>query len=245
MKLKNKNRFYKLSYFLRKLYSLKLLSFFLSENFLRKKIFKHIFLSGYWLDYNTNENQSRSGRGSNIDQSLYLKKELKLFFEKNNVKNILDIGCGDFKWMSSLLKEVDYDSYLGIDIVDKLIDSNIRNYETGKIQFLKKDIVSEEIGTLKKFDFILVRHVFIHLKNSNINKVIDKIKKLDFNFFCVTSDPKILHNSDLKTEGRYRDVNLLISPFFLENCYKTIKIPVHTNENYVDLNIYDSTIKFN
>ena len=36
MKLKNKNRFYKLSYFLRKLYSLKLLSFFLSENFLRK-----------------------------------------------------------------------------------------------------------------------------------------------------------------------------------------------------------------
>ena len=41
MKLKNKNRFYKLSYFLRKLYSLKLLSFFLSENFLRKKIFKN------------------------------------------------------------------------------------------------------------------------------------------------------------------------------------------------------------
>jgi SAM-dependent methyltransferase len=245
MKLKNKNRFYKLSYFLRKLYSLKLLSFFLSENFLRKKIFKYIFLSGYWLDYNTNENQSRSGRGSNIDQSLYLKEELKLFFEKNNVKNILDIGCGDFKWMSSLLKEVDYDSYLGIDIVDKLIDNNIRNYETDKIQFLQKDIVNEEIATLKKFDFILVRHVFIHLKNSNINKVIDKIKKLDFKFFCVTSDPKILHNSDLKTEGRYRDVNLLISPFFLENCYKTIKVPVHTNENYVDLNIYDSSIKFN
>jgi len=245
MKLKNKNRFYKLSYFLRKLYSLKLLSFFLSENFLRKKIFKYIFLSGYWLDYNTDENQSRSGRGSNINQSLYLKKELKLFFEKNNVKNILDIGCGDFKWMSSLLKEVDYDSYLGIDIVDKLIDNNIRNYETDKIQFLQKDIVNEEIETLKKFDFILVRHVFIHLKNSNINKVIDKIKKLDFNFFCVNSDPKILHNTDLKTEGRYRDVNLLISPFFLKNCYKTIKVPVHTNENYVDLNIYDSTIKFN
>ena len=82
MKLKNKYRFYKLSYFLRKLYSFKFLSFFLSENFLRKKIFKYIFLSGYWLDYNTNENQSRSGRGSNIDQSLYLKKELKLFFGK-------------------------------------------------------------------------------------------------------------------------------------------------------------------
>ena len=106
------------------------------------------------MDYNTDENQSRSGRGSNINQSLYLKKELKLFFEKNNVKNILDIGCGDFKWMSSLLKEVDYDSYLGIDIVDKLIDNNIRNYETDKIQFLQKDIVNEEIETLKKFDFI-------------------------------------------------------------------------------------------
>ena len=50
--IKKKYRYFQLSYFLRKLYSYKFLNFFLSENFMRKKIFKHIFKSGYWLDYN-------------------------------------------------------------------------------------------------------------------------------------------------------------------------------------------------
>ena len=39
---------------------------------------------------------------------------------------ILDLGCGDFKWMSSFLNDVNYEFYLGLDIVDKLIDNNIK-----------------------------------------------------------------------------------------------------------------------
>ena len=60
---------------------------------------------------------------------------------------------------------------------------------------------------------------------------------------CITSDPKVKINKDLKTEGRYRDINMTISPFFLKNCIKIIKVPIHENENYVDLNVYDKTIK--
>lgn len=243
--MKKKFRYLRLSYFLRKFYSFKFLKIFMDENFIRKKMFKYIFLSGYWSDYNIGQNHSRSGQGSNFNNTLYLQNELKIFFKKEKIKKILDIGCGDFNWMNNILSDLDYDSYLGVDIVDVLISDNLDKYKSKKINFINKDFINDDIDFLSEFDFVLVRDVFIHLKNSNINKVIDKIKKLDFNFFCVTSDPKILHNSDLKTEGRYRDVNLLISPFFLENCYKTIKVPVHTNENYVDLNIYDSNIKFN
>ena len=144
--------------------------------------------------------------------------------------------------MSSLLKEVDYDSYLGIDIVDKLIDNNIRNYETDKIQFLQKDIVNEEIATLKKFDFILVRHVFIHLKNSNINKAINKLRKINFRYIGITSDPTILVNTDLKTDGRYRDVNLTLRPFNINNTYHVIKgLNSEKIEKY-NLNIYDTLL---
>ena len=243
MKSKNKFRYLRLNYFLRKLYSLKFLNFFFSENFLREKIFKYIFLSGYWLDYNIEKNQSRSGSGSNLDQSEYLKKELKIFFKEKKVKKILDIGCGDFKWMSSLLDEIDFDFYRGIDIVDFLISENIKNYQNSKIKFTKMDIVKDDMNFLEEYDFVLIRHVFIHLKNSNIKKVLDKIKKINFNYLCITSDPKVRINKDLKTEGRYRDINMMISPFFLENCKKIIKVPVHKNENYVDLNVYDASIK--
>ena len=243
MKLKNKFRYFNLNYFLRKLYSLKFLNFFLSENFIKEKIFKYIFLSGYWLDYNLDKNQSRSGNGSNLDQSIFLKKELKIFFKEKKIRKILDIGCGDFKWMSSLLEEIDYDYYMGIDIVDFLIDENISNYQNNKIKFVKMDIVKDDMNFLDKYDFILVRHVFIHLKNSNIQEVLNKIKKINFKYLCITSDPKVKINKDLKTEGRYRDINMMISPFFLKNCKKIIKVPIHENENYVDLNVYDSDLK--
>ena len=243
MKSKNKFRYFRLNYFLRKLYSLKFLNFFLSEDFLREKIFKYIFLSGYWLDYNLEKNHSRSGNGSNLDQSEYLKKELKIFFEEKKIKKILDIGCGDFKWMSSLLQEIDYDNYMGVDIVDSLINENINNYQNNKVKFFKIDIVKDDMNFLDEYDFILIRHVFIHLKNSNIQEVLNKIKKINFKYLCITSDPKVKINKDLKTEGRYRDINMMISPFFLKNCKKIIKVPIHENENYVDLNVYDSDLK--
>ena len=240
MKIKNKLRFLRLSYFLRKFYSLKFLKYFLNKNFLKKKIFQNIFDSGYWLDYNIENNQSRSGNGSNLSQSIILKKELKNFFEEKKIKKILDIGCGDFKWMHSLLGEISFDEYIGIDLVDTLIDQNIKNYQNDKIKFLKKDIVKDDLDNLDDFDFVLIRHVFIHLKNANILKALSKIQKINFKFICITSDPKVKINRDLKTEGRYRDINLMISPFFLENCTKIIKVPVHNDENYVDLNVYDS-----
>ena len=69
------------------------------------------------------------------------------------------------------------------------------------------------------------------------------ISTRNFKYLCITSDPKVKINKDLKTEGRYRDINMTISPFFLKNCKKIIKVPVHENENYVDLNVYDSDIK--
>ena len=77
MKTKKINRFFKKDYFLRKFYTLKFLKFFLSEDFLRKKIFKYIFFSGYWSDYNSGTNKSVSGKGSNYDNTYYLKNELK------------------------------------------------------------------------------------------------------------------------------------------------------------------------
>ena len=236
-------RFFKTSYFLRKFFSLSFVKFFLNENFLRRKIFKYIFDSGYWLDYNVNNNQSRSGKGSNINRALFLKESLKTFFKKNKIKNIVDIGCGDFNWMNSLLKEIDYATYLGIDIVESLIKKNNQDFKSKKIKFITKDIVNDEMDYFMKADFILIRHVLIHLKNENINKIISKIKKKEFKFLGITSDPKLLINKDLKTEGRYRDINLLIEPFNLNDHYEEINESKNGIKDNVNLNIYNSKIR--
>ena len=236
-------RFFSKSYFLRKFYSLKILNFFFSQDFLRKKIFKYIFDSGYWIDYKIKSNQSRSGKGSNYNRSSFLKNSLILYFKNKKIKNIIDIGCGDFNWMHDLLKKVDYDSYIGVDIVESLIDENNKKFGNKKIKFLYKDIVKDNLNFIENSDFILIRHVFIHLKNKNINKVLEKFKNINFKYLGVTSDPKILENKDLKTEGRYRDINLLIEPFNLNKKFEIINESKNGVIDNVNLNIYSSKLE--
>ncbi len=214
----------------------------MDENFIREKMFKYIFLSGYWSDYNIGQNHSRSGQGSNFNNTLYLQNELKIFFKKEKIKKILDIGCGDFNWMNNILSDLDYDSYLGVDIVDVLISDNLDKYKSKKINFINKDFINDDIDFLSEFDFVLVRDVFIHLKNSNINKAINKLRKINFRYIGITSDPTILVNTDLKTDGRYRDVNLTLRPFNINNTYHVIKgLNSEKIEKY-NLNIYDTLL---
>tara|TARA_Y100000389_G_scaffold175725_1_gene186712 strand:- start:410 stop:1135 length:726 start_codon:yes stop_codon:yes gene_type:complete len=240
--MKKKFRYLRLSYFLRKFYSFKFLNIFMDENFIREKMFKYIFLSGYWSDYNIGQNHSRSGQGSNFNNTLYLQNELKIFFKKEKIKKILDIGCGDFNWMNNILSDLDYDSYLGVDIVDVLISDNLDKYKSKKINFINKDFINDDIDFLSEFDFVLVRDVFIHLKNSNINKAINKLRKINFRYIGITSDPTILVNTDLKTDGRYRDVNLTLRPFNINNTYHVIKgLNSEKIEKY-NLNIYDTLL---
>jgi 2-polyprenyl-3-methyl-5-hydroxy-6-metoxy-1,4-benzoquinol methylase len=112
--------------------------------------------------------------------------ELKKFFIEKNIKTILDIGCGDFIWMNLLLNKYnDYDKYLGLDIVDELIKNNNLKYSNSKISFKTFDLVKDEIP--KGFDIILIRDVFIHLKNDQIVNFLNLIKNLDIKFFGVTS----------------------------------------------------------
>ena len=125
--------------------------------------------------------------------------------------------------MSILLKEVDYDSYLGLDIVDSLVDYNNKKYGNKKIKFVSKDFVNDDIDFIKEFDFILIRHVFIHLKNSNINSVINKIKKINFSYLGI----------------RYRDINLTIEPFCMGKPFQILNDIDTSRASNVDLNIYD------
>lgn len=59
----------------------------------------------------------------------------------------------------------------------------------------------------------------------------------------ITSDPKLLINKDLKSEGRYRDINLLIKPFNLNSHYEEIYESKNGIKDNVILNIYNSKIR--
>lgn len=113
-----------------------------------------------------------SGLGSDeINSKIYI-DFINDFLNTNNIKTIVDIGCGDFQ----VAKRFDLTNrnYIGCDIVKDLIKYNIQNYSKGnKISFLHLDIVHSEppLG-----DLILIRQVLQHLSNKDIKIILNKIK---------------------------------------------------------------------
>ena len=134
-------------------------------------------------------------------------------------------------------KYSNYDNYLGLDIVQDLINNNIKRYSNNKISFQQFDLIENKIP--HGFDIVLVRDVFIHLENENILFSLEKLKKSNPIFLGITSTPSLKYNKDLKTTGRYRDLNIEISPFNLNNIFVKIFEDNNKNENKKDcLNIY-------
>ena len=102
----------------------KLFDYFSFKNYKRKKFEKNIFTiksveerfnkiysTNYWFD-----NESRSGAGSTLKSTENIRFHLPKILEKFNIKKLFDAPCGDFNWMSQVLKNIEID-YLGSDIV--------------------------------------------------------------------------------------------------------------------------------
>ena len=213
-----KKRF-NLYYWLRKIYVSKIFqSLPIKKKYIRKLVFTSIFKSKHWVQKNDSLkiiNTSVSGHGSNTEtlQSKNLINCMIKFIDKFNINSILDIPCGDFLWMNQLMKIRPEITYQGVDIVNQIIKNNKNKYIHKNIEFKCEDILS--FKTDKKFDLLMMRDFFIHITNSEIQIILDKMKKWNINYFASESYP-VEKNFDVLI-GKHRKINLTINPFNLSN----------------------------
>ena len=151
--------------------------------------------------------ESRSGPGSSLAANTKLLSLLEEFVKENGIKTILDMGCGDFNWMKHFNFDA-VDSYLGIDIVMKMIDKNNELYSSPKIVFKHCDLTDYYIG---KYDLIICKDVLVHLSYQDALNIISKIKKSMSRYFLSTTF-YACDNSDIPT-GNWRPINLEGDPF--------------------------------
>ena len=121
----------------------------------RKDIFNNIYANEIWNDCRLDI--PKSGPGSTINNT---KKFIDLFDKfciKHNIKEVLDIGCGDLTWMP-LTKMFNTQKYIGIDIVESLIESHKLKYPQHK--FMCIDAVIQDIPYA---EVICIRDVLFHL----------------------------------------------------------------------------------
>ena len=111
--------------------------------------------------------------------------------------------------MNKLLKQTEISNYLGLDIVEGIIDENIKLYENKNIKFKSCDIVDYE--TAEPFDLVLMRDFFIHTNNEDIKRIFINIKKMNIKYFAF-ENYNISKNVDV-IPGRHRKINLKLSDY--------------------------------
>ena len=111
-----------------------------------------------------------------------------------------------------------YFYYLGLDIVDKIINFNNINYKNNEVSFKTSDILLEDLP--KSYDLVIVRDLFIHLKNDEILKIIEKINNTSIKFLAVTSYHTTEVNIHPNRFGHHRYINMELDPFYLDRPFK-------------------------
>lgn len=192
-------------------------------HFLRKKppeIFTEIYKKNLWKN-----KESRSGPGSSLASTEFLRKELEEVFNLYKIKSIVDIGCGDFNWLRLIIPE--NMKYTGIDLVYKLIQENNNQYGSSNITFIYSDC-SKQIPP--NVDLIICRDVLVHLTNRDALKVIENIKKSGSKYLLTTSFNSVKNKKNYS--GGWRAVNMENAPFNFKKPIIRIKEYIPDDVNY-------------
>jgi SAM-dependent methyltransferase len=185
----------------------------------KKKIFNHnslkdrfsyIYTSNFWPS-----KESVSGPGSELENTVNIRKEIGKLIIKYKFKKILDAPCGDFNWIRHIISN-DI-NYIGGDIVPALILKNKKKYSSSNIEFIELDIINDKLPNV---DLLICRDCLIHLSTANIERFFNNLKKSTLNYFLLTSyelktdDDKMMLNVDIR-DGDYRPLFLTKPPFNL------------------------------
>lgn len=171
-------------------------------------IFTKIFKSNLW-----GSDESVSGYGSTLHYTERLRKDLPSMFERFAIESIFDAPCGDFNWMQHVIQEPPKAKYLGGDIVEELVETNSRAFNSETIKFIQFDIIKDPFP---RSDLWICRDCLFHFSFTDIYKAFENFARSEIPLLLTTTHINSTNfpNVDIET-GDYRLIDLFSDPFFL------------------------------
>jgi len=160
--------------------------------------------------YNSNAFRGKvslSGPGSDPDQTTILIEQLPRLLRKFEISTLLDIPCGDCRWIRSI--DLGNTAYTGADIVQELIQRNAGTFSGKRMRFVRLDLLTDP---LPKVDAILCRDCLVHFSLRDSLKALRNICKSGSTFLLTTTFVSRTENADILT-GQWRPLNLQAPPF--------------------------------
>lgn len=177
-----------------------------------EEIFNAIHKVNYWRS-----SESSSGPGSELRKTKNLREQLPKLIQNLKIKKIIDAPCGDCNWMNLIIKDINVE-YLGIDIVEAIIEINKKNNKFENVSFRKGNICQDPF---LKADLLIVRDCLFHLSYNDIAQFLDNFSKSDIKFLLTTTHINTsgnFNNIDILT-GDFRKIDLFTTPFnFKREC---------------------------
>ena len=150
---------------------------------------------------------SRSGEGSDLTQTAIIRRELPRLVQEFGIKTFLDAPCGDWYWMREVNLPVE--RYIGLDIVEALVQKNQQAYGSDKVSFRCLNLAD---GDLPKADLIFSRDCLVHLSFADSLKIIANFKRSGAQYLLTTTFTERTRNEDLG-DTFWRPLNKQLPPF--------------------------------
>ncbi len=153
-----------------------------------------------------------SGAGSLLSSTVTYRFIIESFIRLNEVRSVLDVGCGDWQF-SNLIPWDEYGiSYLGLDLSSVIVEKNTAAFGTERRRFR---VIREpsEIFTHGPFDLVICKDVLQHTSNNIAVEYLDAFIAVGRRSL-VTNDvfPSDRINEDIDN-GSYRAIDLRKPPF--------------------------------
>mmetsp|Transcript_12544 Transcript_12544/g.33058 ORF Transcript_12544/g.33058 Transcript_12544/m.33058 type:complete len:346 (-) Transcript_12544:28-1065(-) len=131
----------------------------------RSSYFSTVYDLGYWAAQNKMPGVPASGPGSTLDAAKNAITTIEQLIREFGIELLIDAPCGDMTWMASVdLRGVEY---VGIDVVQSVIDSNVKKHPS--LTFMALDVADpSSVDQLRRLargrrTLILCRHLLFHL----------------------------------------------------------------------------------
>lgn len=165
-----------------------------------KEIFENIYRFDLW--------GGGSGEGSRLLHCRPYVEFLQKFLKEKNIGSVVDFGCGDWQ----LSSHIDWNGvdYKGYDIVDKVIDTNRRQFTTPHIEFHPTPADYDELPSA---DLLLVKDVLQHWSFATIQEFIPVFNR--YKYVLVTNCIGTVENAiniDIH-DGEFRPLDISKAPF--------------------------------
>lgn len=164
--------------------------------------FEYIYDTNLW-----DGEESRSGLGSDSSETVTLRRALPELLHAVGARSLLDLPCGDFRWMSRVdLAGIDY---TGGDIVPSLIERNQAEFGDANHRFLCLDITADNLPAA---DVVLCRDCLVHLSFRNIAAALNQLRASNSRYLLTTTFTELTGNVDIE-DGDWRMLNFEVPPF--------------------------------